>query len=179
MRKIVLVYGSIAGLLMVMMFVISFYLMEQGTLTFTNSELFGYTTMIIVLSLIFFGVKSFRDKHNNGAMTFWKGFKVGISIAAVASLFYAGGWEAYYNTIPGMKDTFMQRYTDVTIKKMQHDGKSQEAIDKKLEEMKMFTELYKNPFIRFGMTLLEIFPVGLVITLISAGVLRRKEVLPA
>ena len=66
-----------------------------------------------------------------------------------------------------------------TIKKMQHDGKSQEEIDKKREEMKMFAEWYKNPLIRFGMTLLEIFPVGLVITLIAAGILRKKEVLPA
>lgn len=178
MRKIVLIYGGIAGILMVSMFLISFSLMEQGILTFDTSELFGYTTMIVVLSLIFFGVKSFRDKHNNGAMTFGKGFKVGISIAAVASLFYAGGWEVYYNSTD-LKETFMQRYTDLTIKKMQHDGKSQEEIDKKLEEMKMFAEWYKNPFLRFGMTLMEIFPVGLVITLISAGILRKKEVLPA
>lgn len=160
------------------MFLISFSLMERGILTFDTSELFGYTTMIVVLSLIFFGVKSFRDKHNNGAMTFGKGFKVGISIAAVASLFYAGGWEFYYNTTD-LKETFMQRYTDMTIKKMQHEGKTQEEIEKKREEMKMFAEMYKNPFIRFGMTLLEIFPVGLVITLISAGVLRKKEILPA
>ena len=178
MRKIVLVYGGIAGILMISMFIVSFSLMEQGILTFANSELFGYSTMIVVLSLIFFGVKSFRDKHNSGTMTFGKGFKVGISIAAVASLFYAGGWEVYYNSTD-LKETFMQRYTDLTIKKMQHDGKSQEEIDKKREEMKMFAEWYKNPFIRFGMTLLEIFPVGLVITLISAGILRKKEVLPA
>lgn len=178
MRKIVLVYGGIAGLLMVMMFLVSFSLMEQGMLSFENSELFGYTTMIIVLSLIFFGVKSFRDKHNSGAMTFGKGFKVGISIAAVASLFYAGGWEIYYNTTD-LKETFMPRFTELTIKKMQHEGKSQEEIEKKREEMKMFAEMYKNPFIRFGMTLLEIFPIGLLITLISAGILRKKEVLPA
>ncbi len=178
MRKIALVYGGISGSLMILMFIISFSLMEKGILSFDNSELFGYTTMIIVLSLIFFGIKSFRDKHNSGAITFGKGFKVGISIAAVASLFYAGGWEVYYNSTD-LKETFMQRYTDLTIKKMQHEGKSQEQIDKKLEEMKWFTEMYKNPFIRFGMTLMEIFPVGLVITLISAGILRKKEVLPA
>lgn len=178
MRKIVLVYGGIAGILMISMFLISFSLMEQGILSFNNSELFGYTTMIVVLSLIFFGIKSFRDKHNNGTMTYWKGFKVGISIAAVASLFYAGGWEVYYNSTD-LKETFMPRYTELTIKKMQHAGKSQEEINKKREEMKMFAEWYKNPFIRFGMTLMEIFPVGLVITLISAGILRRKEVLPA
>lgn len=178
MKKIVLVYGSISGLLMVMMFVISFYMMEQGILTFDNSEIFGYTTMIIVLSLIFFGVKSFRDKHNNGAITFGKGFKLGLSIVAIASLMYAGGWEVYYNVVPGVRDSFMQKYAEMTVKKMTHDGKTQEQIDAKLEEMKSFAEMYKNPFIRFGMTLMEIFPVGLVIALISAGILRKKEVLP-
>ncbi|MFA6456481.1 MAG: DUF4199 domain-containing protein [Bacteroidota bacterium] len=178
MRKIVLVYGGIAGLSMISMFLISFSLMERGVLSFDNSELFGYSTMIIVLSLIFFGVKSFRDKHNNGTMTFGKGFKVGISIAVVASLFYAGGWEIFYNATD-FKDTFMTRYTELTIKKLQHEGKSQEEIEKKREEMKMFTELYKNPFIRFGMTLMEIFPVGLVITLVAAGILRKKTILPA
>lgn len=178
MKKIVLVYGTISGLLMVMMFVISFAMMEQGILTFDNSEIFGYTTMIIVLSLIFFGVKSFRDKHNNGTITFGKGFKLGLSIVAIASLMYAGGWEVYYNVVPGVRDSFMQKYTEMTVKKMKHDGKTQEQIDAKLEEMKSFAEMYKNPFIRFGMTLMEIFPVGLVIALISAGILRKKEVLP-
>jgi len=178
MRKIVLVYGSISGLLMVAMFVISFALMEAGILSFDTSELFGYTVMIVVMSLIFFGVKSFRDKHSNNAITFGKAFKVGVSIAAVASFFYATGWEVYYNTMPDVKETFMQRYTDMTIKKMQYDGKTQEEIDAKLVEMKSFAQMYENPFIRYGMTLMEIFPLSLVIALISAGILRRKEMLP-
>ena len=178
MRKIILVYGGIAGILMISMFIISFSLMEQGILTYDHSELFGYTTMIVVLSLIFFGVKSFRDKHNNGTMTFWKGFKVGISITAIASLFYAGGWEVYYNSTD-LKETFMPRYTEMCVKKMQYEGKSQKEIDIKVEELKSLSEMYKNPFIRFGMTLMEIFPVGLAITLISAGILRKKEILPA
>ncbi len=176
MRKIILIYGAIAGLLMDAMFLINFSLMEKGILP-EHSELLGYTTMIIVLSLIFFGIKTFRDKHNTGAMTYWKGFKVGIAITGIASLFYAGGWEVYYNSTY-MKETFMQRYTDQVIKNMQHDGKSQEEIDKKREELNAMAEMYKNPFIRFGMTLMEIFPVGLIISLISAGILRKKEVLP-
>jgi len=169
MRKIVLVYGAIAGLLMDAMFLISFSMMDKGT----HSELFGYATMIIVLSLIFFGIKSFRDKHSNGAITYWRGFGVGISIAAIASLFYAGGWEVYYNTTDA-KETFIPSYTEQVLKKMQSEGKPQEVIDKKREEMKALAEMYKNPFIRFGMTLAEIFPVGLAITLISAGILRKS-----
>ncbi len=178
MKKIALIYGSISGLLMVLMFVISFYLMDRGILK-EHSELFGYATMIIVLSLIFFGIKSFRDKHSSGAITFWKGLKVGLAIASIASFFYATGWEVYYNGVPGVKENFMNKYTDSLIAKMKQEGTAQEKIDAKIKEMESMKEMYKNPFIRYGMTLAEIFPVGLVIALISAGVLRKKEILPA
>jgi zinc transporter ZupT len=178
MKKIALIYGTISGLLMVLMFVISFYLMDQGILK-EHSELLGYATMIIVLSLIFFGIKSFRDKHNSGAITFWKGFTVGLAIASIASFFYATGWEVYYNGVPGVKENFMNKYTDSLIAKMKQEGAAQEKIDAKIKEMESMKEMYKNPFMRYGMTLAEIFPVGLVIALISAGILRKKESLPA
>ena len=177
MKKIVLVYGTMSGLLMVLMFVISFYLMDRGILK-EHSEVFGYTTMIIVLSLIFFGIKSFRDKQSSGKITFWKGLKIGLAIASIASLFYATGWEVYYNGVPGVKETFMDKYTDSIVAKMKHDGAAQEKIDVKIKEMESMKEMYKNPFIRYGMTLAEILPVGIVIALISAGILRKKNVLP-
>ncbi|MFA6470233.1 MAG: DUF4199 domain-containing protein [Bacteroidota bacterium] len=178
MRKIVLINGTISGLLMVLSFIVSFYMMEHGIITFDNSELFGYSSMIVVLSLIFFGIKSYRDKHQNGVITFGGGFKVGILIASIAALFYAGGWEIYYNTVPGIKESFMDRYMELSIKKMNHDGKSQEQINAKKEEMKQLAEMYKNPFIRISMTLMEIFPIGLAISLISAGILRKKPISP-
>lgn len=174
MRKIVLIHGTIAGLLMVLMFLVSFSMMEHGMLSFENSELFGYSTMIVVLSLIFFGIRSYRDKHLNGVITFGNGAKTGIYIAGIAALFYAGGWEVYYNTVPGVKDTFMDRYMEMNVKKMKHEGATQETIDTKTAELKQMAEMYKNPLFRFGMTLLELFPVGLVIALISAGILKRK-----
>ncbi len=179
MRKIVLIYGSIAGLLMDLMFVISFWMMENGVISFENSELFGYTTMIIVLSLIFMGVRSYRNNHLNGFMTFGTGVKTGVLIAGIAALFYAGGWEIYYNTVPNMKETFMERYMELNAKKMQQEGASPEKIEAKKVEMKQMAEMYKNPFFRFGITLAEIFPIGLGVALISAGILRRKNVLPA
>ena len=178
MKKIVLIYGTISGLLMVLMFVISFYLMDRGILK-EHSEVLGYSTMIIVLSLIFFGIKSFRDKHGSGTITFWKGVKIGLAIASIASLFYATGWEVYYNNVPGLKETFMDKYTDSIVAKMKHDGAVQEKIDAKIKEMNNMKEMYKNPFIRYGMTLAEILPVGIVISLLSAGILRKKNVLPA
>jgi hypothetical protein len=179
MKKIVLIYGCIAGILMDLMFVISFWMMEKGMITFDNSELFGYATMIIVLSLIFMGIRSYRNEVLNGVMTFGKGLQAGLLIAGIASLFYAGGWEIYYNTVPGMKDTYLTRYAEKYAEKMKRDGAAPEQIEAKIAELKQMAEWYKNPFLRFGMTLAEILPVGIVVALISAGILRKKSVLPA
>lgn len=179
MRKIVLIYGTIAGLLMDLMFVISFWLMDKGAITFDNSELVGYSTMVIVLSLIFMGVRSYRNNTLNGVISFGRGLSAGLLIAGIASLFYAGGWEIYYNTVPGMKDTYLERYAEKYTEKMQREGATPEMIQEKRGELKAMAEWYKNPFLRFGMTLAEILPVGIVVALISAGILRKKSVLPA
>ena len=179
MRKIVLVYGTIAGVLMDLLFFISFWMMDKGYLTHDSSELFGYTTMIIVLSFIFVGVRSYRNDHLGGVMTFGKGLTAGLLIAAVASLFYAGGWEIYYNTVPNVKEKFIQQYADAVVKKMEEKGEPKEKIEAKRTELTQMAEMYKNPLIRFGMTLAEILPVGIGVSLISAGILRKKAVLPA
>ena len=175
MRKIVLLYGSISGVLMIVNFLVTMTMMHYGM---NNTELVGYASMIVVLSVIFFGIKSFRDKNNNGLISFGKGFQVGLLITSIASIFYATGWEAYYNGVPGVKETFMDKYIDSRINKMKQEGKSQEMIDATKKEMNNMKEMYTNPFIRYGMTLAEIFPVGVVIALISAGILRKKNVLP-
>ena len=179
MRKIVLVYGSIAGLLMDLLFLISYWMMEKGYLSFDNSEIFGYTTMIIVLSFIFLGVRSYRNEHLGGVMTFGAGVKAGLFIASVAAVFYAGGWEIYYNVAPNVKETFMDRYTEMCIKKMEQAGETKEKIAAKRTELMQMAEMHKNPLMRFGMTLAEILPVGIGVSLISAGILRKKAVQPA
>ncbi|HNP95287.1 MAG TPA: DUF4199 domain-containing protein [Cyclobacteriaceae bacterium] len=175
MKRIVFIFGSIAGLIEVAMFFITMPLMGDGTLAFENGEIIGYSTMIVALSMIFFGVKSFRDNHNEGKITFGKAFQVGIFIALVASAIYALGWEAYMATGTG-PDDFMEQYTDQYVTQMESEGASQSEIDEMKSEMQSMSEMYKNPVIRFGMTLMEILPVGLVITLITAAAVRRSEV---
>ncbi|MEZ4973737.1 MAG: DUF4199 domain-containing protein [Cyclobacteriaceae bacterium] len=175
MKKVVFIFGSIAGLIEVAMFFISMPLMGNGTISFENGEVIGYSTMIIALSMIFFGVKSFRDNHSEGKITFGKAFQVGIFIALLAGVIYALGWEAYMATGTG-PDEFMTQYTDQYVSQMENEGASPAEIDEMKSEMQSMSEMYKNPVIRFGMTLMEILPVGLVITLITAAVVRRSEV---
>lgn len=171
MRKVVLTFGIIAGLIVTTLMLTSILMMNNGAFDFENGELVGYTTMIISLSMTYFGVKSFRDNHNQGIITFGKAFQVGILIAAVAAVMYASGWEMYLRT---SSVDFMEQYTTQYVQQMEKDGASSTEIEEMKVEMSSMAEMYKNPVIRFGMTLMEIVPVGLIITLLSAFLLKRN-----
>ncbi len=121
--------------------------------------------------LVFFGIRSYRDNVGDGQITFAKGFTVGICITLITSLCYVVTWEALYFTV--MRD-FMDKYAAHAVEKAKAAGASPEAIQSQLQQMKKYKELYENPLFNAAITFLEPFPVGLVITLISAAVLRRK-----
>lgn len=176
MKKIVITYGLISGAVVAAMMFVSIPLWRSGILNFDNGEWVGYTTMVVAFTLIFIGIKTYRDKHANGVVTFWQGVKIGVLITAIASVCYGLSWEVSYNLLG---DEFTGQMLDHYFEEMKTDGMSEAEIATKREEFKQFQESYKNPLIRFPVTLMEIFPVGLAITLLSAALLRRKEVLPA
>jgi len=136
-------------------------------------ELVGYSSMLIALSMVFFGIKSYRDNQNGRKIGFWKGAQIGILISLLASVMYAAGWEAYLQTNPTFMDQFVEKY----IEKLKAKGTPPEQVEEAIKSMASVQEMYKNPFLRFGITVSEILPVGIIVTLISAGILRRKEVL--
>ncbi|MGB7207697.1 MAG: DUF4199 domain-containing protein [Pyrinomonadaceae bacterium] len=175
MRKVVITYGLISGAIITCLFLLSMYLWSKGIINFDNGEYFGYGSMLVALSMVFFGIKSFRDNQNGKSIGFWKGAQVGILISLLASLVYAAGWEVYMQANP--ENTFFDKYTDHYIGKLKEKGTPQEEIDKTVTEMAAMKEMYNNPIIRFGMTLMEILPVGIIVTLLSAAILRKKEVL--
>jgi len=175
MQKIILTYGLIAGAIVSSMLVITQPLLSNGMINYDNGMIVGYTSMVIALSVVFFGIKTFRDQEGKGKISFGTAFKIGILITLIASLMYAISWEIYYNTVGS---DFMEKYTSYHIQKLQASGATAEKIEATQKEMAAFSEQYKNPVIRFGMTLLEIFPVGILITLLCAALLRKKEILP-
>ena len=175
MKKIVLTFGLISGAISAGLMWLMMGLFKTGTVNFDNGEIFGYTTMIVALSMVFFGIKSYRDT-NGGKIGFWKGVQVGILISLISAACYAVSWEVYYRTSGG---DFMQEYTAHYIEKMKEKGAPAEEIEKTQKDMAYFAEMYKNPIVRFGMTLLEILPVGILVTFISAALMRRREMLPA
>ena len=176
MKKIVLIYGLIAGVIVGAMMMITMPLYESGTLKLDNGEWLGYTTMVIALSMVFFGVKSYRDNHQGGSITFGNALKVGLLITLIAALIYAFSWEI---TRLNMKGDFMALYGEKQIEKMKAGGATDTELVEAKKKMDDFAVMYRNPFIRFGFTLMEIAPVGIIISLMSSALLRRKEFLPS
>jgi Protein of unknown function (DUF4199) len=175
MRKIVLTYGCIAGTIAGGMLAVTVPVWRDSTVTAENGMLVGYTSMVIALSLVFFGIKSYRDNHLGGAISFGAAFRVGILITVIASLFYCVAWEICYNTI---FPDFLELTAGQQKLSLQRSGATAQEIATTMAEFQRNAEWYKNPIVRFAITFMEIFPVGLVITLLSAALLKRKEFLP-
>ena len=168
MRKIVLTFGLIAGGVMSGMFLITLPFQDQ--IGFENGALVGYTSMVAAFLMVFFGVRRYRDQVAGGTITFSRAFGVGLAITLVASLCYVAMWEiVYYNFMPD----FLDKYGAYTLEKERAAGATAAQLEVRRQEMAQFKEMYSNPLINAAITILEPLPVGVLISLISAGVLRR------
>lgn len=138
---------------------------------FEGNMLLGYASMILAFSLMFVGVKNYRDKYNGGIISFGKAFRIGLYITLVASTLYVLVWLVdYYVFIPD----FMDKYSAHVINKAQNSGASANEIAAKTKEINTMKEMYNTPLMVVLLTYMEIFPVGLIISIISALILKRK-----
>ncbi|MGQ0763350.1 MAG: DUF4199 domain-containing protein [Acidobacteriota bacterium] len=170
MKKIVLVFGLISGALMaIFMFATMPFVDRVGM----DRMLFvGYTGIVLAFMLVFFGIRSYRENVGGGAVTFGRAFAVGILITVISSLCYVLAWQIfYYNFMPD----FFDKYAAHVIEKARASGATPEAIQSQSQEMDQMKQLVKNPLIHAAFVFLEPFPVGLVITVISSLILRKKK----
>lgn len=171
MFRIMLVYGAIAGVVIIAV-MLAGMAMNGGA----GSMVQGYLTMLVVLSLIFVGVKRYRDKDLGGVIKFLPAFGLGVGIAAVAGVFYVLSWEASLQ----MTDfAWMESYKQGAIAGYEAKGLTGDELAEKVATLEAMMASYTNPFFRLPMTFLEIFPVGLVVALVSAALLRNPKVFPA
>jgi hypothetical protein len=167
MKKNIIIHGLIAGI------VVSFLmLLSVSNISDFNIGLFvGYTSMLIAFSFVFVGIRNYRDKYNGGVISFGKAFKIGIMIVLIASTIYVITWLIdYFYFIPN----YLEKYATHILDKLKASQASQIEIDKQKTEMANLAKMYKNPFFNALMTYVEILPVGLVVTLISSFILKRK-----
>ncbi len=175
MLKSILKYGVIAGLVV-------------GTVLFTTAVLMdgqpppsygmalGYASMLVALSAVFVGIKRYRDAECGGVIKFWPAFGMGLAISLVASVFYVVAWEL---ALLVTDFDFAETFGNAMIEKKQAAGVSGEALAQAIAEMHAFSAMYAKPWYRMPMTFAEIFPVGLLVSLVSAALLRNPRFWPA
>ncbi len=179
MKKIVLTFGLISGAISSLMMLLTLPFVDR--ISFDKMELIGYTTIVVSFLMVFFGIRSYRENVGGGRITFGKAFKVGILITLITCAFYVITWEVIYFTIA---PDFVDKYAAHVIEKARASGATEETLNAQIEQMETFKKWYANPFVNVAFTLMEPLPIGLLISLISAAILRRKEpkhprVLPA
>lgn len=173
MKKNILIYGLIAGIVVsaLMLFTVNYISHCEGNVDYDTSMLIGYASMLVSFSLVFVGIRNYRNNYNEGIISFGKAFKIGLLIVLIASTIYVIAWLiAYFFFIPD----FIDKYSAHKLAELKAAGASQVEIDKETKEMADFARLYKNPLINAMLTYVEILPVGLIVTLISSLILKRK-----
>lgn len=170
MRRIVLTYGLIAGAIMSAMMAATLPFAEQ--IGFDNGATIGYASMVLAFLMVFAGVKTYRDAAPGGRVSFGKALQVGLLIMLIATACYVAAWQVvYYGFLPD----FTEKYAAYTLAQAREAGASAEELARQEREMAEFAELYKNPLVNIAFTTIEPLPIGLVFTLVSAGVLSRKR----
>jgi hypothetical protein len=170
MKKTVWTFGLISGAIsVVMMFGTLPYADRIG---FDKSEVIGYTTMVLSFLMVFFGIRSYRDNVDGGAITFGKALSIGLLITLISCVCYVASWEIlYFNFMPD----FLDKYAAHMVEQAKSSGASDSAILAQIQAIQKMKERYNNPIYNVAITFIEPLPVGLIITFLSAAILRRKR----
>jgi hypothetical protein len=173
MLALILRYGIIAGVIVVAPMLWIWLPLKPGEHPNTGLVT-GYLTMLVALTSVFLGVKHYRDKMLGGAVRFLPALGVGLAISAVASILYVIGWEICmaYSSFD-----FIAWYKAFLVKSASHLPPAE--MQKALADAETFAKNYSNPLYRMSFTFIEIFPVGVLVSLVTAAVLRNSRVLPA
>jgi len=169
MKKIVLTFGLISGAVAaVLMFSTMLFADRIG---FDRGLIVGYTTIVVSLLLVPFGIRSYRENVGDGNITFGRAFAVGILITVISCICYVIAWEIlYFKFLPD----FCEKYSAYMVEKARASGASQQVIEATRQQMKDMKVMLDNPLINAAFAFIEPLPVGLIITLVSAAILRKR-----
>ena len=173
MLRYILVYGALPGAIVITAMIVGFTLFSGQPMT--GMEWLGFLIMFLAFSLIFVGVKRYRDTANGGVIKFMPALGLGLAMAAVAGVVYVAIWEIYL-TATGHR--FIEQYTAGMIEAKKAAGVEGEKLDEIVRQMTLMAENYGDPLFRLPITFIEIFPIGLIVAVVSAAILRNPKAFP-
>ena len=157
MKNTVLKYGLISGGLACISMLATFMLFRDTE--WAMSTRWGYSSMILIFSLIFFAIREYKAINELVNIPFGKALSIGLLIALMTSVFYAATWMYISESNPEIVEEIMSSYADAQLA---------DATEKEKAEMAEWMELYKNPFIKFGISMMEILWVGVGLSFLFA-----------
>ena len=169
MKRNVLIFGVVLGSILCanMIYMVNLCYNDPN---FKSNDLVGYAAMVVIFSLIFFGVRNYRNKQLGGTITFGEAFKTGAFIALTGATMYVVVWLFYYYLfVPD----YLDKYIPLVLKETAQNSASELAA--KTKEMENFKTMYKNPLFVILITYSEVLPVGLAVALISSLILKKKK----
>jgi hypothetical protein len=170
MKKTVLVFGLISGVISIAMMLGTLLFVDK--LTFDNGLIFGYTALMLSGLVTFFGVRSYRDNVAGGRLGFGRGLVVGLLITLVSCVCYVAVWEVvYFKLMPDFGD----KYAAHMVERVRASGATPERLEQARREAADFKTMYDKWWYNAALTFLEPLPVGVTISLISAAVLRKRR----
>lgn len=169
-----LIYGGLASIVLCAFIAVTGLL--QHSVKWVATEAFGYSVMLVAMSFVFVGVKRYRDVEGGGVIKFWRALGLGLLIALIAGIAYTLAWELY---LAVSNANFLDGWIAAELAKDRASGMSAADLAKKTAEFDAIRAAYANPLIRMGMTFGEIAPVGALVALATAGMLRFPKFLPA
>jgi len=166
MKKLILIFGLIIGAILAANAVMHMNMMYSNP-DYKGNDVLGYTTLVVVFSLIYFGVRNYRNNYLDGSISFLQALKTGAMICFVASTVYViVGLCYYYLFAPDFIDVF----ADYMIR-----NSAPEDIEATTAQMASFKEMYKNPLFTVLMTYMEVLPIGMIVALFSAFIVKKSK----
>ncbi len=172
MLRRILIYGLAGGVIVPVLLIPTMFVDLPGLWSMAA----GYLSMLVGLSAIFLAIKQQRDATQGGVIRFLPALGMGLAISVIAGIIYALAWEAY---MASAHYDFGAVYARMMIAHAKAHGATGAALAKAVAEAADFQRQYANPLYRLSQTFIEIFPVGVLVSLISAALLRNSRFLPA
>jgi Protein of unknown function (DUF4199) len=169
MRRTVLTFGFISGVVSSVMMLLTVPFID--TIGFDHGEILGYTLIIASLLPVYFGIRSYRDNVAGGSVSFGRAFLIGLLIAAISSACYVITWEFVYFKL---RPDFGEKFSAYAIERVRASGGSPQAIEDTTHQMQKMKEMLDRPLINAALTFVEPFPIGVIVSAISAAVLKRR-----
>lgn len=170
MKRNVLIFGSIIGAILVSHILYMVHLIYNKP-DFQSNDVLGYIFLFGVFSLVFFGVRNYRNKELKGFISLGTAFKTGALIVLLASTVYVVFWLFfYYLYVPD----FLDRYIDHVMLEATREGATETELAATSEQMDQFRSLYQGHFMVGFITYMEVLPYGLAIAFLSSLILKKK-----